>query len=228
MLKCKDQEQGKLLLAYELGGLSEQENERFEIHLIECEHCFNELKGFERESSLLSQDTDIKDLIGQSVGEIQAETKSLLGKVWRYLWPETRLIYKPALAYFLILLMIVPAYRGIMESTDSQVRTIQNVMLLPDRSVSDNVFKLGTSQDGLISFVYRGAQSHREYTVIIETENGREIFRDDDFTGFDDFETGRLLLPLDGMEPGVYLLVISDPGDQSPLKRQERTFRIEP
>ena len=40
---CKDQDIGNLIGGYELSLLSEEEKRRFEDHLLECEHCFQNL-----------------------------------------------------------------------------------------------------------------------------------------------------------------------------------------
>ncbi len=42
-MSCTDQDIGKLIGAYELGLLSEEEKRQFENHLLECEHCFQSL-----------------------------------------------------------------------------------------------------------------------------------------------------------------------------------------
>ena len=41
--RCIDKETGKLLLLYELGQLNEREAERFERHLLRCNHCSRQL-----------------------------------------------------------------------------------------------------------------------------------------------------------------------------------------
>lgn len=42
-MTCKDQDIGKLIGSYELGLLSEEEQRRFEDHLLDCEYCFQSL-----------------------------------------------------------------------------------------------------------------------------------------------------------------------------------------
>lgn len=42
-MSCKDQEVGKLIGGYELGLLNDEEKQRFENHLLECEYCFQSL-----------------------------------------------------------------------------------------------------------------------------------------------------------------------------------------
>jgi hypothetical protein len=227
MSKCKDPDVGALLHAYELNALSPEDMERVEIHLLGCEHCFNQLNSFELEASLLSSDDEVKELITRAAREEHPQSESLRKRFWRYVWPETPFVFKPALAYLLILLMILPAYRGVRISTRDQIRPVQTVSLFPDRSPDEDVFRISVGGDGLLRFVFRGAVAGQAYEVTIESENGAVIFRDSAFDGFDEYGAGQLLLPLAMMKPGIYRLVITDPRVPAQLGRQEYSFGIE-
>lgn len=227
MSKCKDSDLGGLLHAYELNALSQEEAERFETHLLECEHCFNQLKSFEQEAVLLSSNDEVKQLIREAAMEESPQAESLLKKFWRYLWPEIPFFFKPALAYLLILLLILPAYRGLKKLTKDQIRPVQIISLFPDRSIPEDVFEISVGDDGLLSFVFRGAVAGEGYRVVIESQDGTVVFRDDAFGSFDQYGTGRLLLPLSKMRPGEYRLVITEPDGETPFNRQEYSFRIE-
>ena len=228
MSKCKDPDLGNLLHAYELNALSEEDAERFETHLLECEHCFNQLKDFEREASLLLSDDEAKQLIKEAATEEYPQSESFLRRLWQYLWPETPLVFKPALAYALILLMILPAYYGLRKSPEGRISPVCQVLRLsPDRSPAGDVFKISVGGDGVLSFVFRGAVAGESYQVAIESEDGRVLFRNDTFNSFDEYGTGRLFLPLGKMKPGSYRLVITDPRARPALNRQQYNFRIE-
>jgi hypothetical protein len=227
MSKCKDSDLGQLLHAYELNALSQEDSERFETHLLGCEHCFSQLKSFEQEAALLTSDDEVKQLIGEAAAEESPQEESLLKKFWRYLWPETPVVFKPAMAYLLILLMILPAYHGLRKLTKDQIRPVQIISLFPDRSIPEDVFKISAGGDGLLSFVFRGAVAGEDYHLLIESQDGRVVFQDDAFSSFDQYGTGRLLLPLSKMRPGEYRLVIIEPDVETPFNRQEYSFRIE-
>jgi hypothetical protein len=231
MLKCTNLELGALLHAYELKALSDEDVERFEIHLLECEHCFEQLKSFERVANLLSSDEEVKELIRESSIEEYPYPESFLKKLWRYIWPEMPLLLKPALAYILILLLIIPAYWGLREvtkpGTETEIGPVQNINLTPSRSTGDDVLHISLRKDGLISFVFVAVIVGNSYHVIIEAKDGKVVYKNDSFREFDRYGTGRLRLPLAKMKPGYYRLVISDPRGKPPLNRQEYTFRIE-
>lgn len=228
MSKCKDPDLGALLHAYELDALSEEDTESFEIHLLKCEHCFNQLKNFEQEATLLSSDNEVRQVIRNAATEKYPQSESFLRRLWRYLWPETPLVFKPALAYLVILLMILPAYYGLRKSPEGRIKPVyQTINLFPDRSTAEDVFKISVGGNGVLSFVFRGAVTGESYQLVIESEDGRVVFRNDTFNNFDEYETGRLFLPLGKMKPGSYRLVITDPRAEPPLNRQEYSFTIE-
>jgi len=231
MSKCTNSDIGALLHAYELNALSEENTECFETHLLECKHCFEQLKSFEREANLLVSDQKVKELIRKSVVEESQESESFLKKLWRFIWPDTLLIFKPALAYLLILILIFPTYYGLRKvaetETGTEIRPVQIINLTPFRSAGEGVFKISLGKDGLISFVFEGAVVGKSYQVLIKSEDDRVIFQDDVFNTFDEYANGRLLLPLAKMKPGDYRLTITDPQADAPLNKREYTFRIE-
>jgi hypothetical protein len=226
MSGCIDVDIGSLLHAYELKVLNEEDVERFEMHLMACEYCFNEIEIFVKESSLLNSDREIQGIVKDTARKLK-RSESMLEKILEYLWPETLFIFRPAFAYLLVLILVIPAFYGIMSVGDNTIRPVQSIMLFPDRSAEEKAFQKSRLGDGLISFIFRGATAGEPYRIVIESREGQVIFRDKDFTGFDDFDTGRLILPREQMKPGSHRLIITDPRAEPPLDKQEYQFRIE-
>jgi anti-sigma factor RsiW len=52
MSKCVDPKLEKMLHHYELGLLSDEDREAFELHLLDCEHCFGRVKKFQATAKL--------------------------------------------------------------------------------------------------------------------------------------------------------------------------------
>ncbi|MEN8149294.1 MAG: hypothetical protein ABFS86_05690 [Planctomycetota bacterium] len=50
---CVDAEVGRRLIPYSLGRLSPEQEFDFEVHLIECDHCFDALRGLDQIESLV-------------------------------------------------------------------------------------------------------------------------------------------------------------------------------
>jgi hypothetical protein len=184
------------------------------------------LESFEERASLLASSVKVKEIVGESVRRKVTEEPFIV-RLRNLIWPKAPFILRPAVAYLLILLMIVPAYQGLMVFTDEQIRPVQTVHLLPGRSTADNALKVSSGSDGLLSFVLRGAIAGESYRVMILAEGDEVVFRDDAFKGFDEYETGRLLLPIAELAPGAYRLVITDPRAEPSIGRTEYSFRIE-
>jgi hypothetical protein len=80
----------------------------------------------------------------------------------------------------------------------------------------------------LITFLVGEADLREAVRLEIEEEDGRTVFREEPFTGFDKYGTGRLLLPLAQLRPGVYRLIITPIGEEPTHEPQAYRFRIEP
>ena len=63
MSNCINSKIGSLIHAYELNALNEENCEKFELHLMECEFCFNEIKRFENEAVFFRSSDEIKQAI---------------------------------------------------------------------------------------------------------------------------------------------------------------------
>ncbi len=212
MSDCIDQNIGKLMHEYELGILSDDDANLFGEHLLECEYCLNEVKSFREYAATVRQSEAVQDLINQPI-EKSSRQDSFMKILWRRLWPETPFVFRPAIAYLLVLLMIVPAYFGVvfMASRKNEIRPVQTINLTSTRTPPNNVLMIGSGSDGIIRFEYPDAVPGRSYQVIITSEKGEEIARYDNFDSFDDLKTGEIFFPHHLMSPGKYRLTISDP-----------------
>ena len=228
MSECTEPDLGALLHAYELQALSDRDIELFEIHLLKCEYCFNEVKQFESSADVMRESDDIKELVTASVEE-DRESDPLAKRLWQHLWPKTPFIFRPALAYLLIVIIAIPAYHGLRYATrdDRQIRPLQAISLVSLRSTQEAVLKISSDRDGTISFHFSGAVPGKSYRVIVETEGGREVVRYDNFDDFNKFGMGELFFPLAKMKPGDYRLTITDPNAEYPSNTQKYWFKIE-
>ena len=223
--KCSDSAIGKLRHAYELGALSVEDTEKFEIHLLECEGCYEEVAQFETAATLMRTDIEVRREVREVVGGTKRQT-SLVRDLLRHLWPETPLVLKPAVSFFVMALLIYPAYMGMQGSGDTGLREIQSVSLIPSRSAATASFQVSSDQDGLVSFVFPEAVVGKEYRLVIETSEGTEIMSIDNFSGFDEYEMGRIVIPLGRLDEGTYRLVIADEQSTDPYREQVYVFEV--
>jgi hypothetical protein len=211
MSKCSNLRLGQLLHAYELNALSEEDADRFEIHLLECQHCFAELEAFEDTAALLRSDEEIKNLARQASTIPESPADSFWRRLWRSLWPDAPLVFKPIFAFIVILLLIVPAYLGLRGSRDRDINPPQLVTLLPEKSPAEELFHADMDNDGVLRFEFTDAVVNRSYLVSIESENGETIYRNHDFDTFDEYGWGELIIPHAIIKPGYYKLTIMGP-----------------
>jgi hypothetical protein len=223
MSPCTDPKTGQLIHNYELNMLSGDELERFEIHMLECGYCFGETERFKEFGALLRTDPDVKQVVE---GVLAKHSKaSLWARLKQYLWPDTNLALKPAFMYLLIMLLIYPAYRGIIGLQGEKIQTTKILTFIPSRSAG-----LSTSSKGhdiSINFVFLGAKPGKAYIVSILDSNRKSIYIDKNYRDFDQSGMGGLHLPQNALKPGLYSILIEDPIGIQPNDRQEYSIRIE-
>lgn len=73
MSECTDKRYREMLHLYELGQLSPEQLEEFEIHLLECDACFEEVQQFDRAALHLRHSDNVRAAITQ-LAETKTET----------------------------------------------------------------------------------------------------------------------------------------------------------
>lgn len=63
MSGCQDPRIAHLLSAYELGMLGDEERREVELHLLDCDACYAELRQFQHAARLLRQDRDVRESV---------------------------------------------------------------------------------------------------------------------------------------------------------------------
>jgi hypothetical protein len=165
----------------------------------------------------------VRNLVRDYALEEQPHPEPFFKKLWRSIWPETSFVFKPALAYLLILLMIIPAYIGVTMLVRSENKSIQVEYLASDRSAGGNAFEIKPSFHFQIGFRFDGANAYQTYRLVVESDDHRAVLRDDTYHGFNVKGYGYLELPVSRMKTGNYRLVITDPRTGN---RQEYTFQV--
>ncbi len=112
MSGCSDKHFEKMLYAYELGMLSDEDRREVELHQMECDHCFHRAKEFREAARLLRHDALIRESIHaisakQHSGEGTEVPQTSLSAPRRKFWPAL-LPASLAAAVVLILLLLKP------------------------------------------------------------------------------------------------------------------------
>jgi hypothetical protein len=228
MTKCIDRNLGSLLPAYELSALSEEDEKRLEIHLMQCEHCFSEVAAFGRFAEVLRDSTRIKEAVSRHIGPAQRATSGR--SVWRYLWPDVPLVFRPALGMLLVLLMVIPTLVGLRVLTDdsADIRPVQMIRLIPTRSAGVYPLSIGSGLDAAISFAAPEYAPGRLYDVAIVDDQGEEVVRLDSFGSIDERGMGQIIFPNRAMKAGLYHLIVTRFDSESTASEHRYAFGIEP
>lgn len=227
--ECNNKEIGGLLHSYEIGILSPEENERFEVHLLSCEHCYNQVAQFSDNAAALRSDPTIRKAAEKYSGR-EGTRESFARKLWSYLWPDSPIIFRPAVLYLLLILVMLPILRVVDFSDNKGVHGIQKVTLKPFRSVlpDDQLPSASASEDILINFVYRSESKADNYLIEIDDSKGETIFSYPEFNGFDRFGSANLVIPSGSIDPGIYYLKVIDKQDDISAIVQPYRFKILP
>jgi tetratricopeptide (TPR) repeat protein len=109
--RCLDERFRDMIHHYELGLLSEEECRDFELHLYECDHCFEEVRRFSETTQLIRHDPDVREVIEQIAAERSASPRR---KTWQQVVPVVVIA-----AAALILLILRPWHVEIQPSRDA-------------------------------------------------------------------------------------------------------------
>ncbi|MCP4705939.1 MAG: hypothetical protein GY865_15175, partial [candidate division Zixibacteria bacterium] len=107
MAGCIDNRFEKMLYAYELGMLSEDDRTAIEMHHLECDYCFEKAKKFNKSAQLIQCDSSVRDTIHQiaeSETSEKKENKSIAEKNSWPIWIRSSL----AVAAVLVILILQP------------------------------------------------------------------------------------------------------------------------
>lgn len=196
----------RLLHAYELGMISDEEKDRFEAHLLQCDPCFKHVKEFMPRGAMLAASPEIKDLL--EADSAQPERATSFGESLKTLfWPNgTPLALKPAILAAVLILLLYPAYLGLFDRGQQDIAAVQEIGLVQTRS--EQAFGIKTDRSILLSFVCPESEPGQTYSITLQGPSGDVIHEQEDFSDVDNFRVGRLLLAPRLMPAGNYRLSV--------------------
>ena len=212
-----------VLFCEELKSLSPDESISIEKHLRSCLYCYEELQTLKRanlELESLERGTKPKLVKEASVWEKINE---------RLIW----LVRKPALAYFIILLLAYPAARWLFRTSQPGMPSIpmvssEKVYVLSEQTRETtepiSVFRNNKDKQVRVGIPFWADLEKQSYELIINTENGQIIFSINDFTNFGNQGFSQLLLNIDSIPVGRYILIIRERNKKDPSIFSETRF----
>ncbi len=210
---CVNKALGQLLHDYELGLLSDEDNDRFEMHLYECDYCLAQVREFMDVSRILTEDPDARAVLEEIAREpgIKKDKKKFS--------PFLKLL----IAAVLIVVIAVPVYKyGIQEGPSGITQTLD---LLPARTGGSDVIYLEKGSDAVINF-YVADSIKGPVSLVISKVDGDTVLMLQDFTDFNGRGMGTVTVPVTDFSEGHYILHIR-PISELDLKHEKLyMFRV--
>lgn len=221
--QCTKSDTGKLLHAYELGILGQENVELFEMHLLKCEFCFAQVKLFEHSATLLCSKEFLQN---SNVANMNLETEvTRLNALRAYLWPKFPFLLKPAVLLVILMALLLPVWNGLKSPGGGTIEQVKTITLVPMRS-SLSTASVSKSESLVIKFVYQGAIPGKSYMVKITNERNDIVLYHDSVNSFDKFGSASLLLPASILSTGNYELQITDPEVSGQIGQQTYYFGL--
>jgi hypothetical protein len=217
MNRCTDPAYHHMLHAWELGMLSKDDRQGFEMHLLQCDACASEADQFFKASRLLRNDPDFRP----SEDELPMDRLSGDSKPGTFRRDVTRVL----LAVAAVLILAVPVYLW-MGSPSQESAPVQQLKLVPIRGGGENAVRREVGGTVEIRFYVEGASAALPCRVKVSTQHGLSVYTNNKFSDFSSSGTGVFVLRVDDLETGQYTLTVSPAGDSLNIL-QTYNFRVQ-
>ena len=183
MSECNDKRFEKMLHAYELGILSDRDRKEFELHIMECEHCLEEVRRFDNTAEHIKFDEHIRDTVREITIEESTDEQGITyrQKLWKTLIPAAA-----AVLVFIILILkpweieIRPSHEAVAAQRRLIIMNFEN-LADPDDSqrlgeIAANLLITDLSESHYIQVV----SNQQMYDIRQQIERGDSIYSNKD------------------------------------------------
>ena len=127
-------------MAYELGMLGDLEREELELHLLQCEHCFQEVRSFHPAAKLMRTNPDLHRefaaMLGDSIANEPEAASTSLAKTRRWQLRTPWFPLSLAAAAVLVVLILQP-WKIEVGSTNEAVAFENRLVVIPFENLAD-------------------------------------------------------------------------------------------
>lgn len=208
MYDCIDDNIGKMLHAYELQTLTDEERDIFEQHLLVCDYCHDKARAFlpSAVEILESEELSIFAERAATSWETKREQKSLRD----LLWPRTPFLFRPAISYALLAIAIILGLWFIDAGKRERdiVKPLQSISLVPLRNSQQPDIKISDGTDALFQFYVPGGDDNQVYRIQILRGDNTVIYENQEFR-LNAENRGLFYLDLRSLDTGIYTLSLS-------------------
>ncbi len=204
-----------VIFAEEPKSLNPDEITFIEKHLSSCSECHEELQTLKRANLELEAQERIKKT--KPAKEVSVWEKTTAGLSW--------LVRKPALAYFIILLLAYPAARWLLRPSQSGMPPIpivssEKVYVLSEQTRETtepaSVFRDSKDKSIRLSIPFWADLDNQSYELLINTERDQTIFDYKNFTDFGSQGFFQLVLNTDSIPDGRYVVIVKEKNRKDP------------
>jgi hypothetical protein len=224
MSECVEPKLEAMLHAYELGMLDDSERRAFEIHLMECDTCFEKVKRFASPASLLRENPKIRSLIGET--DVEPEEAEPTGAFSRLL--KTLLGVSPVVRYAAAAVLVLIAGSLIFRSSfrgGGGAAKQQTITLTAVRSNAPALVHLAEDGELQVRFYIDTSLIRSGYAVSIVTLDGQTVYSRDSLLETDQEGFGVITFPTRLLKSGVYRVQIWPASDRKIPPVREYVFR---
>ncbi len=206
MKECNDPSIGQLLHAFELGILNDKERESFELHLAQCEYCFEKFMQFQEVTLQIRVDEEAQEIVSDMVSPPTPPIRSRI-RVWLFeLIPRLK---SPKLVLAQMIL-IVAIYAGFTNWLGTGVQ--QTLYLMPERGAAGNILLLDKGEKAKIIFDMSKSNPQKQYLIGVFSPDDEIVVSNIDYSLNTEFQgriIGSVRIPVDNFAPGNYILRVS-------------------
>lgn len=152
---CRDKRFADMLYAYELGMLGEEERRELELHLLDCEQCFEDVREFRAAAGLLKHDAEVRESVRKFVEQQPASATpargdETAGAPHRRFWP--RFVPAALLAAAALIILIFKPWEIEIHPTHEAVAVSPRLAIMYFDNVADqeDVQRLGEIATNLL------------------------------------------------------------------------------
>jgi hypothetical protein len=222
MDNCTEPRFQQMIHAFEVGLLTEEDRKAFELHLLDCDACSDEVRSFLRFSGPIRHDPDLRpdEKEVESImstgrdGRPAATRKDAKSRSW-----TVRLLTIAAA----LVVLAVPTY---WVTKDADEGVLQKINFGPMRGSSGGIVDLQSGGRVEFSFVLDDASAETIGRVTVLSRSGDVLFVDSSYADFDPSGGGRITLPISGFEEGFYQLIVEDPSGSLAIPKRIYNFRV--
>lgn len=224
--ECRDPRIGRHLPEYELGIIDDHSLIEFELHLMVCDFCFEQVERFAPAARAL-RTAEYREMAES--GEPGEQPQSFMQQLLDWLFPPGGSWLKPAIGVVVIVLLLPLAWKGLQigEEPGDMVRPAAEITIVRNRSGAGPAsVMVHDGSDLVVRFGFEVSEPGRRVSVMLQGPDGDRLYDDKAFVLDEDY-VGWLTVPAYQVIAGEYLLVITDPATPSPLGVDSLTFTVE-